>query len=192
MEDLLILVDENDNEVGVSDKLSVHQQGLLHRAFSLFVFNSDGELLLQKRATKKYHSGGLWSNTCCSHPRKGETLSHAISRRLQEEMGMNCKAEFKFCFIYKTKFENGLTEYEYDHVYFANSNDIPTPNETEVQNWKYISLEKLQYEIKSQPENFSEWLKVCLPEIMKHVNVDGNSSVRKDLALSKNNYYNNR
>lgn len=183
MEDLLILVDENDNELGVLDKLSVHEQGLLHRAFSLFVFNSDGELLIQQRANEKYHSGGLWSNTCCSHPRKGETVSYAIKRRLREEMGINCKANFEFSFIYKADFENGLTEFEYDHVYFGESNETPKPDKSEVQSWKYIGLNKLQYQIDQQPQNYSAWLKVCLPEIIKHVNKD--SVEREFVSLKK-------
>lgn len=188
MEDILILVDENDNEIGLLDKLSVHQQGLLHRAFSVFVFNSNDELLLQKRAEDKYHSGGLWSNTCCSHPRSGETTLFAVNRRLKEEMGIECAPEFKFSFIYKTNFENGLTEYEYDHVYVGESDQIPSPDENEVQDWKYISLENLQHEIKKNPENFSEWLKICLPEIIKYVNEDTDLSLKKELVSSKINF----
>src|SRR5690606_35161807 len=116
MEELLVLVDENDNEVGVMDKWSAHTTGVLHRAFSLFVFNTKGELLLQQRADEKYHSAGLWSYTCCSHPLKGEAIETVIHRRLKEEMGMICDVVFKFSFIYKASFDNGLTEHELDHV----------------------------------------------------------------------------
>ena len=165
MEDLLITVDENDNALGVLDKLSVHQKGILHRAFSLFIFNSKGEFLLQRRAKDKYHSPGLWSNTCCSHPRDGETLSKAVVRRLMEEMGLECITQFEFKFIYRAAFENGLIEHELDHVYFGKSENLPKPNFEEVQGWRYISLEKLEQEIYFNPDNFSEWMKICLPKV---------------------------
>jgi isopentenyl-diphosphate delta-isomerase, type 1 len=165
-EDLLILVDKNDNEIGTLDKLSVHQRGLLHRAFSVFIFNSKNELLLQQRADEKYHSPGLWSNTCCSHPRSGEKMTDSITRRLKEEMGMQCDTEFKFSFIYKAQFGNGLTEHELDHVYFGKSEDLPEPNPAEVKDWKYISLQNLQEETALHPENFSAWLKISLPRII--------------------------
>lgn len=168
MNDYLILVDENDKQWGKLEKLLVHQLGLLHRAFSVFIFNSKGELLLQQRADEKYHSGGLWTNTCCSHPRFGEEVSWAIERRLNEEMGMRCKTYFAFSFIYKTKFENGLTEHEYDHVYFGVTNDLPLPEKSEVKNWKYITLENLEMEIIQQPEKYTEWLKLCLPRVINH------------------------
>jgi isopentenyl-diphosphate delta-isomerase len=165
-QDLLILVDKNDNEIGTLDKLSVHQRGLLHRAFSVFIFNSENELLLQQRADEKYHSPGLWSNTCCSHPLSGEKIADSISRRLKEEMGMQCDTQFKFSFIYKAQFGNGLTEHELDHVYFGESDDLPKPNPAEVKNWKYISLQNLQEEIALHPEKFSAWLKISIPRIM--------------------------
>jgi isopentenyl-diphosphate delta-isomerase len=167
MEELLILVDENDNETGTLDKLSVHQQGLLHRAFSVFIFNSKGETLLQQRAYGKYHSPGLWSNTVCSHPRAGEDIPAAINRRLMEEMGLKCPTDFQFHFIYKAHFDNGLTEHELDHVYFGISDENPKPNPDEVSNWKYISLENLQHEIELHPENYSAWLRICLPKVLE-------------------------
>jgi len=169
MDDILILVDEKDNACGKMDKLLVHQLGLLHRAFSVFIFNSKGELLLQQRADGKYHSEGLWTNTCCSHPRFGEELSEAIPRRLMEEMGMNCKTNFAFSFLYKTTFENGLTEHELDHVYFGISDDIPVPASSEVKNWKYISLSELGDNILLHPEHYTEWMKICLPKVKEHV-----------------------
>lgn len=168
MSELLILVDENDKEVGLMDKLSAHQTASLHRAFSVFIFNSKGQLLLQKRADEKYHSAGLWSNTCCSHPIKGEEISKTIARRLNEEMGMECQLEFKFSFIYKTPLENGLTEHEFDHVYFGITDDLPQPNPLEVKDWKYMSLQELENDINLSPSKYSAWLKICLPKVSSH------------------------
>jgi isopentenyl-diphosphate delta-isomerase len=170
MSDLLILVDENDRETGVMEKFSVHQAGLLHRAFSLFIFNSAGELLLQQRADEKYHSAGLWSNTCCSHPIKGENISDTINRRLGEEMGMQSDMDFRFSFIYRTGLEHGLTEHEFDHVYFGTSDIPPVGNPLEVKDWKYMSLPDLDREISLHPEDFTAWLKICLPKINDHFN----------------------
>ncbi len=169
MNQSLILVDENDIQQGNGKKLLIHQLGLLHRAFSIFIFNKKGELLMQQRATEKYHSGGLWSNTCCSHPQFGEDIIESMQKRLKEEMGMKCKTEFAFSFIYKVKFDNGLTEHEYDHVYLGVSNDLPLPDESEVKNWKYISLKKLEIDIAEHPEIYTEWLKICLPRLNEHL-----------------------
>jgi len=168
MDEYLTLVDENDQPCGKMEKLKVHQLGLLHRAFSVFIFNTKGELLLQQRADNKYHSGGLWTNSCCSHPQFGEKLSSAIERRLKEEIGIHCHTYFAFNFIYKTEFPNGLTEHEFDHVYFGVSNDKPFPTACEVKNWKYISLQHLELDILSQPENYTEWLKICMPKAIKY------------------------
>lgn len=165
MTEELILVDEKDVVVGYSDKLSVHQAGQLHRAFSVFVFNSKGELLLQQRAEEKYHSPGIWSNTCCSHPIKSESIDQSIARRMKEEMGLKIKTSFQFKFIYHKDFENGLTEHELDHVYFAFSDDLPTPNPEEVMDWKYMNFAELNKQIELYPEKFSAWLKVCLPNV---------------------------
>lgn len=165
MNELLILVDENDNEIGLMDKLSVHQKGLLHRAFSVFIFNSKDELLLQRRANNKYHSAGLWSNTCCSHPTNSAMTEESVTRRLKEEMGLETNVEFQFKFLYQTSFDNGLKEHEFDHVYFGRSDDKPHPDAKEVMNWKYISLEKLAEDIFINPENYTAWLKICLPEV---------------------------
>ena len=172
MEELLILVDENDNEVGAIDKWSAHKSGVLHRAFSVFVFNTNGELLLQQRADEKYHSAGLWSNTCCSHPYKGEKMIEAINRRLQEEMGMSCETEFMFSFIYKANLENGLSEHEFDHVYYGTTDMQPTPEPTEVKDWRYISLQDLAMDVEKNPGAYSAWLKICLPDVIKHKNDD--------------------
>lgn len=166
-EQLLILVDEQDNELGVMDKLSVHEKGLLHRAFSVFIFNTDMQLLLQQRSEYKYHSAGVWSNTCCSHPRPGEKMLQAINRRLKEEMGMECNTVFAFNFIYRVELDNGLTEHEYDHVYIGISNTPPIPTTSEVKDWKYMSLEELKEDIAVKPQQYTEWLKICLPKIIE-------------------------
>lgn len=167
MEDLLILVDENDQAIGALEKTPVHEQGLLHRAFSIFIFNSAGKLLLQQRADGKYHSPGLWTNTCCSHPRQGETVEDAVHRRLQEEMGMSCELTFQFSFIYKHEFDNGLTEHELDHVYFGYSDQQPEPNPAEVKDWKYIGMEELKEELERYPDRYSPWLNICFPKVLK-------------------------
>jgi isopentenyl-diphosphate delta-isomerase len=168
MNEYLILVDENDVPQGRQEKLLAHQLGLLHRAFSVFIFNANGELLLQQRANEKYHSAGLWTNTCCSHPGFGENIKDAIERRMMQEMGMNCETIFAFSFIYKAQFENGLTEYEYDHVYFGVSDNLPLPNASEVKNWRYLNLEELKRDIQLHPGNYTEWLKICMPQMMQH------------------------
>ena len=167
-EDFLILVDENDIPWGKLEKSLVHEKGLLHRAFSVFIFNTNGELLIQQRADKKYHSGGLWTNTCCSHPRHNEFMGDAIERRLEEEMGLRCETEFKFSFIYKTKFDNGLIENEYDHVYFGITDEIPQPNFSEIKNWEYVDMKFLDNDINRYPEKYSVWLQKCFKTLLKH------------------------
>jgi isopentenyl-diphosphate delta-isomerase len=180
MIDYLILVDENDKPQGKLEKLLVHQQGLLHRAFSVYIFNNKGELLLQQRADEKYHSAGLWTNTCCSHPRFGEEITEAINRRLMEEMGMQCTTDFAFNFIYKTTFENGLTEYEFDHVYIGISNQLPVAEKSEVQNWKYISLQTLEADILQNPTIYTEWMKISLPNVIDYFN----STIKASLQVA--------
>ncbi len=169
MIEFLILVDENDNVLGKEEKLTVHEQGLLHRAFSIFIFNTKGELLLQQRAEEKYHSPGLWTNTCCSHPNFGEELNDAIKRRLFQEMGMYCETNFAFTFKYKVHFENGLTEHEFDHVYIGISDVLPQIEKSEVKNWKYSTMTEIENEIINYPEKYTEWMKICLPEVKKHL-----------------------
>jgi isopentenyl-diphosphate Delta-isomerase len=161
----VVLVDENDTPVGLMEKMEAHRLGLLHRAFSVFVFNSQNELLLQQRAFTKYHSAGLWSNTCCSHPRHNEDTSAAAKRRLQEEMGMDLELNYKTNFIYKTTFDNNLTEHEFDHVYTAISNTLPAINVEEVNNYRYLGLEKLKEEIKEKPEEFTSWFKIAIEKL---------------------------
>ncbi len=165
----VVLVDENDTETGVMEKLQAHLEGRLHRAISVFIFNTKGELLLQQRADDKYHSANLWTNTCCSHPRPGEIVIDAANRRLFEEMGMECKLKESFSFIYKAKLDSGLIEYEYDHVFTGVTEQIPAPNSKEVASWKYVSREQLQNDMRKLPESFTEWIKICLHEYHKEL-----------------------
>ncbi|TCD10440.1 isopentenyl-diphosphate Delta-isomerase [Pedobacter frigidisoli] len=169
MEERVILVDENDLPTGQMEKLEAHQKGKLHRAFSVFIFNTKNELLLQQRAKDKYHSGGLWTNTCCSHPRFGESNLEAAKRRLEEEMGMKCNLSYGFNFIYKAEFEDGLIEHELDHVFFGSSDEIPEINKSEVESYRYVSLDLLKEEIDSNPSQFTPWLKICLNNVVQHV-----------------------
>lgn len=162
MNDHVVLVNEQDDQIGLMQKLEVHQKGILHRAFSVFIFNSNHELLLQQRALGKYHSEGLWSNTCCSHPLPGEKTADAAVRRLNEEMGIVAPLNFLYSFIYNAELDNGLTEHELDHVFWGMSDDLPVINKAEVGNYKYISLPELQKDMLEYPDNYTEWLKICL------------------------------
>lgn len=164
----VILVDEQDNAIGLMEKQAAHVTPHLHRAFSVFIFNSKGELLLQQRALSKYHSPGLWTNTCCSHPRDGETLAEATSRRLMEEMGMTCEMHEVYTFIYKAPVGQGLTEHEFDHVWIGRSDDIPQINREEVESWKYMNLNDLKNDIALHPELYTEWFKITFEEMSHH------------------------
>ena len=157
----VILVDEKDNQVGLMPKLEAHQKGLLHRAFSVFIFNSDYELLLQKRASSKYHSGGLWTNTCCSHPRDGEDTIDAANRRLYEEMGIKTSLRKVFDFIYKAELDNNLTENEFDHVFYGVYNNDPVINTEEADDFKWIDMETLRNDIDNNPDQFTVWFKIA-------------------------------
>ena len=161
----VVLVDKNNRKIGVEEKIKAHKEGRLHRAFSIFIFNSTGELLIQQRAKTKYHSGGLWSNTVCSHPKPNETYLQATHRRLKEEMGFDCKLKKLFCFIYNTGFQNGLIENEYDCVFIGKFDGKPKPNPKEIMNHKWISLKKLKQDIISHPKKYSVWLKIALNRI---------------------------
>jgi isopentenyl-diphosphate Delta-isomerase len=152
-------VNEEDEIIGFGEKLEVHQKGLLHRAFSILVFNKNKQLLVHQRAIDKYHCGGLWTNTCCGHPNIDETMLDAVHRRLPEEMGFDCDLEFKFKFKYKAVFENGLIENEIDHVYVGQYNDSFTANTVEVADYKWQSIEDLKIEISENPEKFTVWFK---------------------------------
>jgi len=166
----VILVNENDEEIGTEEKLVAHQNGgKLHRAFSVFIFNSKGEVLLQKRVKEKYHSALLWTNACCSHPRPDEPLEIAVHRRLKEEMGFDCDLTEKFSFIYKIDFENGISENEFDHVFIGKFDGEPKPDPKEVNEWQWIEMEKLKEDIKQNPEKYSHWFKDSLDKVLKHI-----------------------
>lgn len=162
----VILVDEYDNMIGTMQKLQAHLAGELHRAFSVFIFNSNGELLLQQRAFNKYHSGGKWTNTCCSHPNPGETTFAAANRRLNEEMGMSAELHYAFNFIYKAELLDGISEYEFDHVFIGVSDSEPVPDPGEVATVKYVNPTALTESIHANPEDYSAWLKICLERVM--------------------------
>jgi isopentenyl-diphosphate delta-isomerase len=168
----LVLVNERDEELGTMGKLEAHKSGALHRAFSIFLFDGEGRLLLQQRAPGKYHSAGLWTNTCCSHPRQGETLDAAAHRRLQEEMGIDASLEHRFSFIYRAHFENGLQEHEFDHVFFGRFDGVPDPDLDEVSAWRYVRVNELDDEIRMYPDRFTVWLRDCWPRIMQEIDRD--------------------
>jgi isopentenyl-diphosphate delta-isomerase len=165
----VILVDEKDNAIGVMEKMEAHQKGLLHRAFSIFLFNGKREMLLQRRALSKYHSPGLWTNTCCSHPMQGETLEVAASRRLMEEMGMACTMTKAFDFIYRADLDNDLVEHEFDHVFFGVTNQSPSINPDEVCEWKWMPVYDVYVDVQLYPMRYTEWFKIALPEVMAHL-----------------------
>lgn len=164
-EERVILVDERDNEIGSMEKIEAHEKALLHRAFSIFVFNDAGQMMLQRRALSKYHSPGLWTNTCCSHPRPGESLEEATNRRIVEEMGFECEMREVFNFIYTAPFDHGLTEHELDHVFMAIHNDDPSINPEEVDSWKWMDVDELLKDVKENPDLYTVWFKIALAEM---------------------------
>lgn len=161
----VILVNTDNEVLGYMEKMEAHEKGLLHRAFSIFIFNTKGEILLQKRAISKYHSGGLWTNTCCSHPRKNESFLDAANRRLSEEMGMSCVLNEVFSFIYKAELDNNLTEHEYDQVLFGTTDQIPVLNKAEAEDYKYIKPDQLKIDIQNNPSQYTEWLKISFEKV---------------------------
>ena len=165
----VILVDERDEPIGTMEKMEVHQKALLHRAFSVFVFNSKGEVLLHKRAAKKYHSAGLWTNACCSHPGPGEETLVAAENRLQEEMGINTALKKAFDFTYKAAFDNGLTEYEFDHVFIGMYDGKIFPNTEEVSDYCYKSIEEINNSIQTHPQKYTEWFKIAFPKVVDYL-----------------------
>ena len=167
MEEQVILVDKKDNVIGKAGKLEAHQKGLLHRALSVFIFNSKGEILLQQRAPHKYHTPFLWSNTACSHPRINELVKHAAERRLKEEMGIEGNLYYAFNFLYNAKFDNHLIENELDHVFIGFCDEIPKPNPSEVKNYRYINSYDLMNEINENPNIFTPWFKICIDRVLK-------------------------
>ncbi|TDG36189.1 isopentenyl-diphosphate Delta-isomerase [Pedobacter changchengzhani] len=166
VEEEVIIVNEKDEPIGTMPKMSAHLEGKLHRAFSVFIFNSKGELLLQQRALDKYHSPGKWTNSCCSHPRPGELNTEAANRRLKEEMDLVADLKPIFSFSYFAKFDNGLIENEYDHVFFGLSDDLPNINTQEVASFKYINMEDLKNDLIIHEHNYTPWLKICFDEVM--------------------------
>ena len=162
----VVLVDENDNQIGVEEKIKAHENGgKLHRAFSIFVFNSKGELLLQQRASVKYHFSNLWSNTCCGHPRPEEFLNSAVHRRLREEFGFDTELKENGSLIYNANFTNGLTEREFDHSFIGIFNGEPEPNPEEIGDYKWICIEELKKDIKENSEKYTPWFKMFVSRI---------------------------
>ena len=170
-EEQVILVDENDNQIGLMPKMEAHEKAVLHRAFSVFIFNSDNELMLQQRALHKYHSPGLWTNTCCSHQRDGESNLQAGKRRLQEEMGFVTDLKETTSFIYKAPFDNGLTEHELDHIMLGYYNEKPIINKEEVEDWKWMPLEDVKVDISNKPELYTEWFKIIFEKFYQYINI---------------------
>ena len=168
-EEKVILVNEKDEQIGLMEKIEAHEKALLHRAFSVFVFNDKNELMIQQRALSKYHSPGLWTNTCCSHQREGESNIDAGIRRLQEEMGFKTDLKDTISFIYKAPFDNGLTEHEFDHILVGNFEGQPDLNPDEVAAWKWVSLEDLKVDMKKNPHIYTEWFKIIFDKYYSHI-----------------------
>lgn len=171
IEEHVILVNENDEQVGTMPKMEAHEKALLHRAFSVFIFNDQNELMLQQRAKHKYHSPLLWTNTCCSHQRVGESNLQAGKRRLMEEMGFVVDLNETTSFIYKAPFDNGLTEHEYDHIMVGYFNDNPVINPDEVEAWKWMPLENVKVDIELHPQLYTAWFKIIFDKFYEHINI---------------------
>ena len=163
----IILVNLDDEIIGSGEKLHVHKDGLLHRAFSIFIVNNKGQMLIQKRNENKYHSGGLWANSCCSHQRADEKLQEAIHRRLQEELGFDCELEEQFSFVYRTVFDNSLVEYEVDHVFLGHYSGEIEINKDEVTEIMWISLDELSEKLVNEPEKFASWFLIAAPQVIR-------------------------
>lgn len=160
----VILVDESDNAIGTMEKMEAHRKGVLHRAFSVLLFDSSGKVLLQKRANNKYHSRGLWTNTCCSHPLPGESLEEATRRRLSEEMGIDLQPTFSYSFIYQATLDQDLVEHEFDHVFAGTFDGTPVINKKEVDDWKYMDLNELRADMALHPESYTVWFKLIVSQ----------------------------
>jgi isopentenyl-diphosphate delta-isomerase len=167
----IILVDESDNPIGFETKLKAHENGgKLHRAFSIFVFNAAGEMLLQRRARKKYHFGGLWTNACCGHPKKGEELRDAASTRLRQEFGFGTELKEVFSFLYRAPDpESGLTEHEFDHVFYGEFDGEPRPNPDEIEDWKWIDLNKLMVDLEDNPYDYTPWFRIAIHQVLENL-----------------------
>jgi isopentenyl-diphosphate delta-isomerase len=168
-QEFVILVDEKDNPIGEMEKMEAHIKAILHRAFSVFIFNDRNELMIQQRALSKYHSPGLWTNTCCSHPRKGEETIEAAHRRMLEEMGFDCEFAEAFTFLYKADVGQDLIEHEFDHVFIGHSNAIPLINHEEVHDWKYMRMEDIRKDIDRNPHQYTVWFKIAFDEVEEHL-----------------------
>lgn len=168
-EEKVILVNEKDEKIGLMPKMEAHEKGVLHRAFSVFIFNDKNELMLQQRAMHKYHSPGLWTNTCCSHQRDGETSIEAGVRRLKEEMGFTTLLRETTKFIYKAPFDNGLTEHEYDHILIGEYNGSPLINTEEVHSWKWMAIDHVKSDIQKNPNLYTEWFKIIFDKFFQHL-----------------------
>jgi isopentenyl-diphosphate Delta-isomerase len=169
IEEQVILVNEQDEPIGLMNKMEAHEKAVLHRAFSVFILNDKNEVMLQQRAHHKYHSPLLWTNTCCSHQRAGETNIEAGKRRLFEEMGFQTELKELFHFIYKAPFDNGLTEHELDHVMIGYYNDAPVINPDEVEHWKWMSIEAIKEDMKQHPETYTVWFKIIFDEFYHYL-----------------------
>ena len=168
-EEQVILVDQDDNAIGLMPKMEAHEKAVLHRAFSVFILNNNNELMLQQRALHKYHSPGLWTNTCCSHQRDGEDNISAGRRRLQEEMGFDVSLKETISFIYKAPFDNGLTEHELDHVLLGHYEDAPNINPDEVADWKWMSITDVRDDILANPQQYTAWFKIIFKKFYNHL-----------------------
>ena len=171
----VILVDERDQAIGTMEKMEAHRRGLLHRAISVFIFDSQGRLLLQQRAAHKYHSAGLWTNTCCSHPAPGEEALVAAHRRLKEEMGMDVPLTFVFTFLYRAPFDNGLVEHELDHVFIGYSDETPVINPDEAATYRWSNLTEIETAVQANPEAYTAWFKLIYSRVFE-LYLDGTSS----------------
>lgn len=169
METSVVLVDEKGTPVGTAGKLAAHQAGDLHLAFSVFIFNAKGELLLQQRAFEKYHSAGLWTNTCCSHPYPGEAVADAAARRLQEEMGFTVPLEEIFCFTYRAELDKGLTEHEFDHVFIGHYEGRINPDPEEVAAWRWVSRTEIKADLINRPDLYTAWFKIICSRVFETI-----------------------
>ena len=169
----VILVNESDEVIGSMEKMEAHRKGVLHRAFSIFIFNNNGDMLLQQRADEKYHSGGLWTNACCSHPSPGKPIEEEAARRLSEEMGFTTKLQPAFSFIYKSVFENGLTEHEFDHVFTGIYEGPVHPDAMEVKHWNYFTMDAIRRMINDDPGKFTAWFRIAFPLLEKYLSNEG-------------------
>lgn len=170
MSEYVVLVDDQDRDLDIMEKMEAHRKGLLHRAFSVFILNNDNQLMLQRRALEKYHSGGLWTNTCCSHPREGEDIEEAAHRRLKEEMGFDCSVHKAFDFIYRAELDQGLTEHEFDHLFIGRYNGEPDINPEEVAEWKWMSVEDVKDDLSQHPQNYTAWFTIIFDRFYQNLN----------------------